>query len=126
MERRFKVRCGELLDDAVVAPAVFRGVLPRLEKFVQPFAACLEEPEQKQHARDYLSGLVSGLERKNVEAIAYLRDQERQGLQKFIGQCPWDYQPLLMELARQVGLTFGETGGGLGVYPLSPPQERGA
>jgi SRSO17 transposase len=123
MERRFQVRLGELLDDAVVAPAVFRGVLPRLEKFVQPFAACLKEPEQQQHAQDYVTGLVSGLERKNVEAIAYLHDQERQGLQKFMGQCPWEYRPLLTELARQVGATLGEADGVLVFDPSAHPKK---
>jgi SRSO17 transposase len=126
MERRFKVRLSELLNDAVVARAVFRGALPRLEKFVQPFAACLKEPEQKQHVQDYVSGLVSGVERKNVEAIAYLHDQERQGLQKFIGQCPWDYRPLSMELARQVGTTLGEADGVLVFDPSAHPKKGDA
>jgi SRSO17 transposase len=126
MERRFKVRLGELLDDAVVAPAVFRGVLPRLEKFVQPFAACLKEPEQKQHVQHYVAGLVSGVERKNVEAIAYLHDQDRQGLQKFVGQCPWDYRPLSMELARQVGTTLGEADGVLVCDPSAHPKKGDA
>jgi SRSO17 transposase len=123
MERRFKVRLDELLEDAVVAPAVFRGVLPRLEKFVQPFAACLQEPEQKEHVQEYVAGLVSSLERKNVEAIAYWHDQERQGLQKFVGQCPWDYRPLLIELARQVGTTLGEADGILVFDPSAHPKK---
>jgi SRSO17 transposase len=123
MERRFKVRLGELLDDAIVAPAVFRGVLPRLEKFVEPFAACLKQPEQQRHAQDYLMGLMSGVERKNIESIAYLHDQDRQQLQKFIGQCPWDYRPLSMELARQVGATLGEADGVLVFDPSAHPKK---
>lgn len=126
MERRFKVRLGELLDDAVVAPAVFRGVLPRLEKFVQRFAECLKEPEQKQHMQHYVAGLVSGVQRKNVEAIAYLHDQERQGLQKFVGQCPWDYRPLSMELAGQVGTALGEADGVLVCDPSAHPKKGNA
>ena len=46
------------------------------------------EPEQRRHAAEYMTGLLSDLERKTGEAIAYLHDQERQGLQKFVGQCP--------------------------------------
>ena len=29
-------------------------------------------------------------------------------MQKFLGQSPWEYQPLLTELARQVGQELGE------------------
>src|SRR5690242_16610193 len=39
MERRFRVRLDELLDDAVVPPAVPRGMLPRLHQFLEPFLA---------------------------------------------------------------------------------------
>jgi hypothetical protein len=86
LERRFRVRLDELLDDAVVEPAVLRGMLPRLKRFLEPFVASLSTPEQHTHARHYVAGLVSDRERKNAEGVAYLHDQERQGLQKFLGQ----------------------------------------
>ena len=70
MERRFKLRLNQVLDDAVVDPVVFRGVLPRLERFVQPFAEGLHRQEQEDHLQHYLAGLVSNLDRKNVESIA--------------------------------------------------------
>ena len=108
MERRFAARMRQALGDAVVDPAVFQDVQPRLQRFVEPFAACLREAEQKQHARTYLTGLVSNLERKNVESIAYWHDQERLPLQKFMGCSPWDHRPLLGELVRQVGTALGE------------------
>jgi SRSO17 transposase len=60
-----------------------------------------------------VSGLVSNLERKNVEEIAYYHDQERQALQKFIGQVPWDHPPQLLELARQVGAEIGQADGAI-------------
>ena len=41
MERRFRVRLEELLADAEVPPGLLRGVLPRLEAFLEPFAAAL-------------------------------------------------------------------------------------
>jgi SRSO17 transposase len=111
MERRFAARLKELLDDATVDPAVLRDMLPRLQRFVQPFAALLTTPEQQTHLHEYVSGLVSNLERKNVEEIAYFHDQDRQALQKFIGQVPWDHRPHLLELARQVGAEIGEADG---------------
>jgi SRSO17 transposase len=111
MERRFRVRLDELLDDAHVPPSLLCGVLPRLEFFLQPFVEVLRTPEQQTNAQHYVQGLLSDLGSKDVESIAYLHDQERQGLQKFIGQSLWDYQPLLTELARQVGVELGEHDG---------------
>src|SRR5271167_4344854 len=102
MERRYRVRLGELLDDAVVPASLLRGVLPRLEDFLQPFVATLQTPERQINARHYVQGLLSDLNGKDVESIAYLHDRERQGLQKFIGQADWDAAPLLAELVRQV------------------------
>src|SRR5689334_6412705 len=78
MERRYRVRLDELLGDAMVDPAVLRGLLPRLERFLDPFVASLLTPEQRSHARHYVAGLLSDLDRKNAEGIAYLHDQERQ------------------------------------------------
>lgn len=70
-----------------------------------------------------MAGLVSDLERKNAEGIAYLHDQERQGLQKFLGQAAWDDPLLLTELAHQVGAALGEPGRARvgGLPPLPPP-----
>jgi SRSO17 transposase len=108
MERRFKTRLREMLAQAAVSSEPIDGLMGRLESFVEPFASALGEPEQRQHAVEYVSGLLSKLDHKTGEAIAYLYDQERQGIQKFIGHVPWDHQPLLMTLARQVGRDLGE------------------
>lgn len=108
MERRFELRLAELLDHAVLDPRVPEGMLDRLERFVEPFAACLGSREQRQHVWEYVGGLFSDVKRKSAEAIAYFHDQDRQALQKFIGQSPWDDRPLIGELARQVGAELGE------------------
>jgi SRSO17 transposase len=111
MERRFQIRLEELLDDAEVRPSVLGGVLPRLESFLQPFVDILQSPQQRTNARQYVQGLLSDLDGKDVESIAYLHDRERQGLQKFIGQAEWDHRPLVKELARQIGAELGEEDG---------------
>jgi SRSO17 transposase len=123
MERRFRVRLDELLDDAVVDPAVLRGMLPRLERFLEPFVASLETAERRSHAHHYVGGLVSDLRRKNVEGVAYLHDEEHQGLQKFIGQNPWEERPLITELARQVGTELGQADGVLVLDPSAFPKK---
>jgi SRSO17 transposase len=123
MERRFRVRLDELLDDAEVRPNLLRGVLPRLEAFLQPFVEVLHTPEQQTNARHYVQGLLSDLDSKDVESIASLHDQERQGLQKFIGQAEWDHQPLLTELVCQVGTELGEADGVLVFDPSAFPKK---
>ena len=103
MERRFELRKEAMLAECEVPPQVFRGAVDRLTKFVEPFAELLRQPVQRQHSELYMTGLISDLERKNVESIAYRHDQDRRNLQHFIGCAEWDHQPLKMELARQVG-----------------------
>lgn len=95
MERRYQVRLQELLEDAVVEPEQCQGMLSRLEQFVEPFAACLVRSKQRTLAWQYVAGLASQVKRKNVESIAYHHDQDRQMLQKFIGQYTWDHWPLV-------------------------------
>jgi SRSO17 transposase len=123
MERRFEVRLEELLNDAVMDPELLKGMLARLEDFVNPFAACLQRVEQRDNAQAYVAGLLSQAQRKNAESIAYLHDQERQGLQKFIGQAPWDHEPLLVELARQVGAALGTPAGVIVFDPSGFPKK---
>src|SRR4051794_29385271 len=123
MERRFRVRLGELRDDAEVHPSLLRGMAPRLEAFLRPFVASLGSDAQRQNATGYVRGLVSDLGAKTVEAIAYLHDRDRQGLQKFIGQADWDHRPLLDELADQVGAELGEADGVLVIDPSAFPKK---
>ena len=111
MERRFAVRYEELMAEAEVKSQVLEGVLDRLKDFVQPYAATLKHAAQREHAERYVAGLVSNVKRKNIETIAYLYEQDRQPLQKFIGQNPWNDRPLIGELVRQVGATLGEADG---------------
>jgi SRSO17 transposase len=103
MERRYQVRLQELLGDAEVRSEQLHGMLTRLEQFVDPFANCLVRGKQRTLTRRYVAGLVSQVKRKNVESIAYHHDQDRQMLQKFVGQYTWDHRPLMDELVRQVG-----------------------
>ena len=117
MERRFAVRFEEMMAEAEVKPEALEGVLERLNGFVRPFAASLKHAEQGQHAEEYVAGLVSNVKRKNIETIAYLHEQDRQPLQKFIGQNPWDARPLIGELARQIGGVLGQADGVLVVDP---------
>jgi SRSO17 transposase len=111
MEARFEVRKQELLDECKVAPEIFQEVEARLKKFMEPFLNSFVRCEQRGHAETYISGLLSDLDQKNAEAIAYRFGQERLGLQHFLGGTDWEDAPLRMELARQVGQQLGEADG---------------
>src|SRR6476646_3936675 len=123
MERRFRARLDELLDDAEVHPSLLRGLAPRLGGFLRPFVESLGSDARRRNATGYVEGLLSDLGAKTAEAIAYLHDRDRQGLQKFIGQADWDHRPLVAELARQVGAELGQADGVLVFDPSAFPKK---
>ncbi len=122
MERRFQVRMRELLEQCQVTAGQFNGTLQRLGQFARAFMNGLGRREQKQHVQTYLQGLLSNLQRKNVESIAYHHDQERLNLQRFIGCSCWDHRPLIAELARQVGVEIGQDDGVIVFDPSGHPK----
>jgi SRSO17 transposase len=95
----------------------------RLREFVKPFTRTLVQEQQRQRAADFIGGLVSDVERKNAESIAYRCDQERDEMQYFLGQSRWDHRPRLWELARQVGRDLGRPNGVLVFDPSSFPKK---
>jgi len=107
---RYEERFREMMAQAEVAPETMRDLLDRLETFVHPFCASLGSTAHRRVA-DYLTGLLSDLDHKTAEGIAYLLDQDRQPMQRFIGQADWDHRPLLVTLATQVGERLGEPDG---------------
>ena len=111
MDGRFEVRREELLAQARVSAEDWSGMMARLETFVAPFVGVLEEPAQRRHFLEYSSGLLSNMERKTGEGIAYLHGQDRKPLQQFVGESSWKHSPLLVELAQQVGQRIGEADG---------------
>jgi SRSO17 transposase len=123
MVRRFDSRLDEMLGQAHVPTDVLEGVLPRLETFLDPFLATLDGAEHRRQATEYVTGLMSKLERKTAEGIAYLHDQHRGGIQKFIGEVDWDYRPMLGTLAERVGRELGEPDGVLVFDPSAFPKK---
>jgi SRSO17 transposase len=123
MDRRFESRLDEMIGQAEVSPELLRGLLPRVTLFLEPFLQSLAGPEQKQRAVEYTTGLMSRLEHKTGEGIAYMYDRDRQGFQKFIGQMPWDHQPLMRTLAVDVGKDLGEPDGVIVFDPSAFPKK---
>ena len=120
--KKFEARKEELVNECEVAPQVFERVMPRLERFMEPFVDNLVRREQVEHAGTFVQGLLSDLEHKNAESIAYRFGQERMPLQWFIGVSPWDDAPLRDELVSQVGEQLGEADGVIVFDPSAFPK----
>ena len=84
MEIDFEVRRKELLAECKVAPEIFGRVMPRLKQFMSPFVEDLTRKEQKVHAEEFVQGLLSTLDHKNAESIAYLFEHDRMPMQWFM------------------------------------------
>jgi SRSO17 transposase len=118
----FEARKQELLDECKIAPQVFAQMMPRLEVFMEPFVDSFVRSEQVGHAQTFVQGVLSDLDHKNVESIAYRFGQERLPLQRFIGVSDWDHKPLVNELVRQVGQSLGDEDGVLVFDPSGFPK----
>jgi SRSO17 transposase len=119
----FEVRKEELLKECEVAPQVFDRVMPRLERFMEPFVDSLVRREQIEHANTFVQGLLSDLEHKNAESIAYRFGEERMPLQWFLGTSGWNDELLRDELAHQVGDQLGEEDGVIVFDPSAFPKK---
>ena len=122
MDARYEVRKAELLAGCKLSPEELEGARERLREFVAPFAEKLSRVEQKEHALEYVEGLMSDLKTKNAEGIAYLHGMGRKTIQHFLGESAWDHEPLLDELARQVGERIGEPDGVIVFDPSAHPK----
>jgi SRSO17 transposase len=126
MEPLFERRKEQLLKDCQVPPMLFGGAMDRLNGFAEPFVAVMPSPESRQHAQTYIRGLLSDVERKNAESIAYRYDLDRQPIQRFIGEVSWDHTPLLDELASQVAREIGRSDAVLVFDPSAFPKKGNA
>lgn len=114
---RYDARLKEMMAQAEVSPEAMLGLLDRLETFILPFCGELPQLGMQRLAAQYMTGLLSDLDHKTAEGIAYLLDQDRQPMQRFIGQSDWDHRPLIPILAKQVASQLGEDDGVLAIDP---------
>ena len=89
---------------------------------MEPFVENLVRKEQADHAHTIVGGLLSDLENKNTESIAYRFGQERMPLQWFVGMSDWADEPLREELVRQIGQQLGRDDGVLVFDPSAFPK----
>ena len=122
MDARYTIRKHQLLDECQVAPEIFEQVIPRLYTFMKPFVKIFHGQAADRHAKTYICGLLSDIERKNVESIAYRFGQSRLPLQGFIGWGAWDDEPLRHALRDQVKTHLGQADGVLVFDPSGFPK----
>jgi SRSO17 transposase len=116
------LRKSQLLDACQVAPEMFEQVIPRLYTFMTPFVSTFQGQTADQQAKTYVSGLLSNVEHKNIESIAYRFGQSRLPLQGFIGCDTWDDAPLRGELRGQGARHLGQGDGVLVFDPSGFPK----
>ena len=117
MEARYTIRKHQLLGECQVAPEIFEQVIPRLYTFMTPFVKIFQGQVAEQHAKTSVCGLLSNLERKNIESMADRFGHSRLPLQAFIGWDAWDDAPLRSALRSQVKRHLGQ---GDGVLVFDP------
>jgi SRSO17 transposase len=79
----------------------------KLEAFLADVILTMGRKERRDHAEEYLRGLLMDGERKSIEPIASrLPDGNVQALQQFVNQSPWSSQKVRASLARKVEQEF--------------------
>lgn len=85
-----------------------RRLKPELDTFLDRYVPMFGRPENHEHARQFVQGLLAGGERRNVENIAeHVDGGEVRTLQKFIAQGVWEDDAVLAELRRDVRSRWG-------------------
>lgn len=79
--------------------------------YIDLFAPAFQRVEQLGWSKVYLRGLLGDTPRKNVERIALELGEKVRSLQHFIGQSPWQAEPVIEIHQRLVAATLGEADG---------------
>jgi SRSO17 transposase len=75
----------------------------KLEAFLADVVLSMGRKERREHAKEYIRGLLMDGERKSIEPLASrLPDGDVQALQQFVNQSPWPSQEVRAALARKV------------------------
>ena len=79
----------------------------KLEAFLADVVLFMGRKERREHAAEYVRGLLMDGERKSIEPMAgRLPDGDVQALQQFVNQSPWPTQEVRASLARKVEKEF--------------------
>ncbi len=112
-----------LLADAEVSADDVRGCRDHITRFLKRYLPLFYRQEQRGHAAAFVRGLLSGLQRKSAEPIAYQAGVPRKDLQLFVGSGGWDDDKVMAEVRRHVHEELAAEDGIIVLDPSAFPQK---
>lgn len=106
-----------LLEEAKITAEDVGALSGRLTGFLKRYLPRFYRREQRRNASVVVEGLLSDLERKTLEPIAYREGLHRKPVQFFVGAGKWDDEAVMEEIRRHVTETLAEGGGVLVIDP---------
>ena len=85
--------------------------LDELTNYMELFEPAFQRVEQFKRSTTYLRGLLGKATRKNVEQMALGMGENVRSLQYFVGQSPWEQEPVIGIHQQSVGEMLGEEDG---------------
>ena len=85
--------------------------MDEMAAYVEKFEPAFRRAEQLEWSKNYLQGLLGDAPRKNIERIALEQGEKARSMQHFIGQSPWEQEPVITIHQRLVAETLGEADG---------------
>jgi len=85
--------------------------VPELEAYLKLFEPAFGRVEQFRQSQVYVKGLLSDVVRKTAERIALEFGENVRDLQHFVGQSPWETEPIVAIHQHLVGEMLGEEDG---------------
>jgi len=85
--------------------------LDEMSAYVEMFEPAFRRAEQLEWSQRYMQGLLGEARRKNVERMALELGEKVRSMQHFIGQSPWEAEPVIAIHQRLVGESLGEVDG---------------
>ena len=85
--------------------------LKEFTKYMKLFKSAFGRKEQRQRSQAYVPGLLGDAVRKHVEQMALEVGEKVRSLQYFVGQSPWEVEPVLAVHQGLMGESLGEEDG---------------
>ena len=85
--------------------------LDEMKDYIALFAPAFHRSEQLERSETYVRGLLGDATRKNIERMALELGENVRSMQHYIGQSPWEAEPVIAVHQRLVGETLGEADG---------------
>jgi SRSO17 transposase len=94
-----------------LSPENVEGFLDELSNYLEQFKPAFQRVEQVKRSETYVHGLLGAATRKNVERMALDLGENVRNLQYFVGQSPWEVEPVLDIHQKLIGESLGEADG---------------